>query len=111
MSGEKKQGTLHDEGTFQCQLTSLHWNSPLTHLCSSCRYASTRSIVTGFAATFFPIFDVPVFWPILLLYWIVLFTVTMKRQIQHMVKYRYIPFSFGKKKYTARSGKPVKNSN
>lgn len=47
--------------------------------------------------TFFPIFDVPVFWPILLMYWFVLLFVTMKRQIKHMIKYRYIPFSLGKK--------------
>lgn len=42
-------------------------------------------------------FDVPVFWPILLLYWCILFFVTMKRQIMHMIKYKYVPFSFGKK--------------
>lgn len=47
--------------------------------------------------TFFTMFDVPVFWPILLLYWLLLFTVTMKRQIKHMIKYRYLPFSTGKK--------------
>lgn len=35
--------------------------------------------------------------PILLLYWFILFFVTMKRQIMHMVKYRYVPFSLGKK--------------
>ena len=39
----------------------------------------------------------PVFWPILLMYWMVLLFVTMKRQIKHMIKYRYIPFSLGKK--------------
>jgi len=72
-------------------------------------YASTRSIIVGFTATFFAVFDVPVFWPILLLYWAILFFVTMKRQIQHMIKYRYIPFSFGKKTYSAKGGKPAKN--
>ena len=51
----------------------------------------------GFCLTFFPVFDVPVFWPILLMYFLVLFFVTMKRQIKHMIKYRYVPFSFGKK--------------
>ncbi len=56
-----------------------------------------RSIFIGFGATFFPVFDVPVFWPILVLYWFVLFFVTMKRQIMHMIKYRYIPLSWGKK--------------
>ncbi|MEW5310623.1 MAG: hypothetical protein WDW38_002402 [Sanguina aurantia] len=60
-------------------------------------YASIKSFVVGFGMTFFSVFDVPVFWPILLLYWCVLFFVTMKRQIRHMIKYRYLPFSFGKK--------------
>ncbi len=61
------------------------------------RYSAIKAVVIGFVMTFFPIFDVPVFWPILLLYWFVLFFVTMKRQIKHMIKYRYIPFSLGKK--------------
>jgi hypothetical protein len=55
--------------------------------------------------TFFQIFDVPVFWPILLLYFIVLFVITMKRQIRHMIKYRYVPFSWGKAKYVAAGNK------
>lgn len=46
--------------------------------------------------TFLSVFDVPVFWPILLCYWLVLFVLTMKRQIMHMIKYKYVPFSFGK---------------
>eukprot|EP00798_Chlamydomonas_sp_ICE-L_P004503 gene4503-14663_t len=74
------------------------------------RYQSIRAFAVGFIMTFFTFFDVPVFWPILLLYWFVLFFVTMKRQIQHMVKYRYIPFSFGKKKYGASKGPVVKDS-
>ena len=55
---------------------------------------------TGMAAcmTLFPIFDVPVFWPVLLLYFLILLFFTMKRQILHMVKHKYVPFSFGKKK-------------
>ena len=32
---------------------------------------------------------------------LVLFVVTMKRQIRHMIKYRYLPFSLGKKTYKA----------
>jgi hypothetical protein len=60
------------------------------------RYALTKAFVVAFVLTFFSIFDVPVFWPILLLYWIVLFVLTMKRQIRHMIKYRYVPFSLGK---------------
>lgn len=39
--------------------------------------------------TFFQFFDVPVYWPILLLYFLSLFVLTMKRQIRHMIKHRY----------------------
>lgn len=56
----------------------------------------TKAFCIAFVMTFFSVFDVPVFWPILLCYWIVLFVLTMRRQISHMIKYKYIPFSFGK---------------
>ncbi|CAI5487308.1 unnamed protein product [Closterium sp. Naga37s-1] len=59
-------------------------------------YAMTKAFLVAFTMTFFPIFDVPVFWPILLMYWFTLFVLTMKRQIRHMIKYKYVPFSFGK---------------
>ncbi|GMH40211.1 hypothetical protein BSKO_08115 [Bryopsis sp. KO-2023] len=62
-----------------------------------------KSFLVGSIMTLFPIFDVPVFWPILLLYWVVLFVVTMKRQIKHMIKYKYVPLSFGKKSYQKES--------
>lgn len=65
-------------------------------LCYAFRYAITKAFIISFLMTFFSMFDVPVFWPILLCYWFVLFTLTMKRQIMHMIKYRYIPFSIGK---------------
>ncbi|KAI0524723.1 hypothetical protein KFK09_004106 [Dendrobium nobile] len=65
-------------------------------------YSITKAICIAFAMTFFSVFDVPVFWPILLCYWVVLFFLTMKRQIMHMIKYKYIPFSLGKQKYTGK---------
>jgi len=54
-------------------------------------------------STFFDCFNVPVFWPILVMYFFILFFLTMKRQIKHMIKYRYLPFTHGKTKY---KGKP-----
>lgn len=60
---------------------------------------ATRAATIAFITTWFSIFDVPVFWPILLIYFIALFTLTMRRQIQHMIKYKYLPFDFGKAKY------------
>jgi hypothetical protein len=51
-------------------------------------YSSVRGVLIAFVMTFFNLFDVPVFWPILLIYFVVLFFLTMKRQIKHMVKHR-----------------------
>ncbi|XP_076949877.1 protein RER1A-like [Bidens hawaiensis] len=65
-------------------------------------YSITKAFCIAFLLTFFSAFDVPVFWPILLFYWVILFTLTMKKQILHMVKYKYVPFSFGKQRYDGR---------
>ena len=51
------------------------------------------------------IFDMPVFWPILVIYFCVLFVFTMRDRVAHMLKHRYIPCSWGKKKYQAGGGK------
>lgn len=60
--------------------------------------ASVATVVLLVAA-FVPLTDIPVFWPILVVYFVVLFALTMRRQIQHMVKYRYLPWDLGKKHY------------
>ncbi len=69
-------------------------------------YTSYKSIVISIICTFFEIFDIPVFWPILVMYFITLFVVTMKRQIRHMIKHRYVPFSYGKVRYQAKAESP-----
>lgn len=71
-------------------------------------YACSKAILVAIFMTFFSIFDVPVFWPILLVYFIVLFVLTMKRQIKHMIKHRYIPFNLGKKQYKGQKGRTSK---
>ncbi len=63
--------------------------------------ASMEATLIAFCMTFFPFFDIPVFWPILLTYWLLLFFLTMRNQIAHMIKYRYLPFSWGKAKYSS----------
>ena len=56
------------------------------------------------------------FWPILLMYWFMLFFMTMKQQIKHMIKHKYVPISWGKKQYGEGTGgldaasAPVKDS-
>lgn len=81
-------------------------------------YSSIRAIVLSLVCSFFTAFDLPVFWPVLVMYFIILFVLTSKflfdnqrglpltvfpsivrRQIQHMIKYRYVPFTVGKTRY------------
>ena len=41
-----------------------------------------KAVFIGMICTFFEALNVPVFWPILVMYFIILFTITMKRQIK-----------------------------
>ncbi|WRK31013.1 Retrieval of early ER protein Rer1 [Cryptosporidium parvum] len=72
--------------------------------------SATKATIASIFLTFFEVFDLPVFWPILLIYFIFLFILTMRQQIQHMIKYRYVPFSWGKQTYgDITKGKPTIN--
>ncbi|KAI0090760.1 retrieval of early ER protein Rer1 [Irpex rosettiformis] len=59
--------------------------------------SSTRATLVAILCTLSEAFDVPVYWPILVMYFFVLFALTMRRQIQHMIKYKYVPFDIGRK--------------
>ncbi|CAE8680249.1 unnamed protein product [Polarella glacialis] len=61
--------------------------------------STIRAVAIGFVMTFFSAFDLPVFWPILLAYFIVLFVLTMKDRVRHMMKHKYLPISLGKQTY------------
>lgn len=63
-------------------------------------YNSTWATSVSLLCTLFPVLDIPVFWPILLFYFILLTVLTLRRQISHMIKYKYVPFDFGKKQYS-----------
>lgn len=43
-------------------------------------YWATRAIGISFVCTWFSIFDVPVFWPVLVMYWLILFVLTSKKR-------------------------------
>ena len=55
------------------------------------------TLTVGIILTFFECFDIPVFWPLLLFYFIFIFILTMRNQIKHMIKYNYLPWDTGKK--------------
>jgi hypothetical protein len=46
------------------------------------RLSATKATVFAILATSSEMFDVPVYWPILVVYFLVLFGITMKRQIR-----------------------------
>lgn len=66
--------------------TTIH-NHPTPHNHKS---PPLQAVAVAFCMTFFEFFDVPVYWPILLLYFLSLFILTMKRQIRHMIKHRCV---------------------
>lgn len=66
-------------------------------------YTTTKSVMIGMICTLFPILDIPVFWPILLIYFILLVILTLRKQIRHMIKYNYLPWDAGKPKYSGLS--------
>jgi len=57
----------------------------------------TLAAIISIFCTSSQLFDLPVFWPFLLAYFIMLFVLTVKRQIKHMVKWRYSVFDFNRK--------------
>lgn len=72
-------------------------------------YSGTKAVCIAMFCTFFEAFNIPVFWPILVMYFIILFVITMKRQIKHMIRHRYVPWSRGKTRYKGKedTGKVV----
>ncbi len=60
------------------------------------------TLLIGINLTFFESFDIPTFWPLLLVYFILIFILTMRHQIAHMIKYNYLPWDTGKKIYNPK---------
>lgn len=94
----------------------LSYRPPYFPLTPKIRLSSTRATLLAIFCTTSEVFDVPVYWPILVIYFFVLFALTMRRQIQcvlfffytyhfyayttpnrHMIKYKYVPFDIGRK--------------
>lgn len=59
----------------------------------------TKIIALAFVATYFDILDIPVYTPILVIYFIFMVVFTGKRLIAHMKKYNYNPFLQTKEYY------------
>ncbi|CAD7935137.1 unnamed protein product [Amoebophrya sp. A25] len=60
---------------------------------------SVKALSLSTCMTLFRCFDMPVFWPVLVIYFLLLTFFTLKERIKHMIRHRYLPFSYGKKTY------------
>jgi hypothetical protein len=61
-------------------------------------YSSTVATTVSLFVTFFEVFNLPVFWPVLVFYFIILFVATMHRQWLDMKRLKYVPWDIGNKK-------------
>jgi hypothetical protein len=57
------------------------------------------AVVVAFAVSFFRGFDVPVYWPILVVYFFVLLVLTMKKEVAKWIKLGYVPWNRSKPSY------------
>jgi hypothetical protein len=65
-------------------------------------YGMMRVVVIAFVCTMFDALDIPVFWPILVVYFVGLFVAQMSTRIKHMIKFKYVPWDRKKPKYVSK---------
>ena len=53
--------------------------------------------------SFIEILNIPVFWPLLVMYFIMVMLVAFKTKIAHMIRYRYVPIDIGKRRYISKA--------
>eukprot|EP00033_Pygsuia_biforma_P002113 GCRY01002344.1.p1 GENE.GCRY01002344.1~~GCRY01002344.1.p1 ORF type:complete len:242 (+),score=26.34 GCRY01002344.1:136-861(+) len=61
--------------------------------------SGTKAVLIALTCTLFRVLDLPVYYPILIMYFCLLMFITLKQRIRHMIRYKYVPFSIGKKTY------------
>lgn len=61
------------------------------------------TFLVSIVATFFPFLDIPAYWPILLFYILFLVVFSVGAQISRMLRYNYVPWNTGKKKFVNRA--------
>ena len=97
---DPEEASLNNDDSFLPQKNNEEFK-PFQRKVKEYTFWSVMATTLFFAIflTFFKVFDIPVFWPLLLIYFVVIFCLVMRRQIQHMIKYHYLPWDAGKMKY------------
>lgn len=62
-------------------------------------WLAVRLVLVSFLTTFSSLFDIPVYAPILMIYFIIVSILTAKNLYRHMKKYNYNPFYIAKERY------------
>ncbi|KAG5479058.1 hypothetical protein LSCM1_02902 [Leishmania martiniquensis] len=60
-------------------------------------------VVVCLCLTMFSFLDIPVFWPILVLYFLVLFATQVGGRVRHMMRHGYVPWNTGKPKFVPKN--------
>ena len=58
----------------------------------------SATMLASFASCF-QAADIEIYWPLLLFYFIFMTTFLCRYKIEHMIRYKYVPFELGKKSY------------
>lgn len=64
-----------------------------------------RVVLIGFVLSFIPFLDLPVYVPVLVLYFFALVGIQVGTRVQHMIKYKYVPWNTKKKPVVRKEGR------
>jgi len=97
---DPEEGNLNDGDSFLPQKKNEEFR-PFQRKVKEYSFWSVMfwTFIVAIPMTFFEAFNIPVFWPLLLVYFLMIFFLIMRRQIKHMIKYNYLPWDSGKKTY------------
>ena len=79
-------------------------------ICGNELYRSYLYIATVVAIilSYMDFLRIPVYWPLLLVYIVLVFLVACKQRISHMIKFKYVPFDANKMKYNTKKNDSTK---
>ena len=64
------------------------------------------AFIMSIGLSYIEFLNIPVFWPLLVMYFIMVVVVTFKTKIAHMIRYNYVPIDIGKRTYTKAGTRP-----
>ena len=67
------------------------------------RFQIAATLLGAIILSYFELLRIPMYWPLLVMYFLVVFVAMFKQRITHMIQYGYLPFDLSKKKYTSES--------